>query len=172
MKENELPVCTVGYLVRGQGENLEVFLGTKAATPKAIKRKIAGKLIGFGGDFEPEKDRSIKESFARELKEEKGYDVKPHDMTIVARVLIVDEGGPRLILYYLLVWEWEGVPVDNGEIIGGDWYGINPLPENILEADKLILPRVLRGTNLQGFVEYDADMKVVRHELTPVGSIE
>ncbi len=166
-----LPICTVGYLLRERKGRKEVYLSTKAATPKAVKRKIAGKLLGFGGDFEPDKDSSVVESFARELGEESDFKADPKDMRFVARILIRDENGPRLVLDYVLVSAWSGEAGNNREFTDSGWYPTDPLPDNILGADKLILPRVFRGELLEGYVEYDANMAVVSSELAPVDSL-
>lgn len=170
--ETKLPICTVGYLVRGSLGQEEIFFGEKASTPKAIKRKIAGKLIGYGGDFESDKDSSIRESFKRELEEESGIIVETKDLEVLAKVLIRDESGDRLMLYYIFVRTWQGEASDNREIINPRWYHTRPLPWNILEADKLILPQLINKKRLSGWVEYDRDMNVVRHELQTVESID
>jgi hypothetical protein len=163
-----LPICTVGYLVRGERGREEIWLGTKAPTPKAIKRKIAGKLIGYGGDFEEDKDLSVRDSFKRELAEESGFRANTNDIEVLAQILIKDENGPRLILNFLFVRAWTGHPGVNGEIIDPRWYPARPLPETVLEADKLILPPLFDGKKLTGWVEYDKDMNIVGHELTEV----
>jgi hypothetical protein len=170
--ETKLPICTVGYLVRGTLGQEEIFLGEKAATPKAVKRKIAGKLIGYGGDFEPDTDTSIRESFKRELMEESGLTTEVKSLEVLAKILIRDETGDRLILYWLFVREWQGEVSDNREIVNPHWYPARPLVWNILGADKLILPKLLNGQKLTGWVEYDKDMNVVGHELQTVESID
>jgi hypothetical protein len=162
----KLPICTVGYILRGEGKDAEVWLGEKAATPKAVKRKIAGKLIGFGGDV-MDSDESIKHSFSRELSEESGFQVLPKDVEIAARTLIRDESGDRLTLYWVMARIWSGTAGTSREMVRGAWYPLLSLPENILAADKIILPRIFRGERLAGFFEYDADMNVVRSELEP-----
>ena len=179
MKTN-LPICTVGYLVRGMRGHEEILLGEKAATPKAVKRKIAGKLIGYGGDFEPGLDHSFATSFKRELLEESssshekddGLVVELKDIEILAKILIRDESGDRLTLYYIFVREWAGEAHGSREILNPRWYPARPLPYNILGADKLILPKLVNGQKLMGWVEYDADMNVVGHDLRSVETID
>lgn len=170
--EKQLPICTVGYLIRGSQGQEEIFLGEKAPTPKAIKRKIAGKLIGYGGDFESNKDTSIRGSFKRELKEESSIIVEVKDLEVLAKVLVRDESGDRLMLYYIFVKTWQGEATDHREIVNPRWYTARPLPWNILEADKLILPHLINKKKISGWVEYDRDMNVIRHNLEVVESID
>lgn len=170
--ETKLPTCTVGYLIRGTHDQREILLGEKAATPKAVKRKIAGKLIGYGGDFEPGTDASIRESFKRELREESGVTADARSLEVLAKVLIRDETGDRLMLYYIFVKEWRGEVSDNREIMNPRWYPVRPLPWNILGADKLILPRLMNGQKLTGWVRYDKEMVVVDHDLQTVDTID
>jgi len=167
-----LPICTVGYLLRMTEDRQEIYLGEQAATEKAIKRKIAGKLLGYGGDFEPDRDLTLEGSFARELGEESEFNVDPKTLDVAAKVLIRDEKGDRLTLYYILARHWTGQAGENREFTKTAWYQTDPLPENILGADKLILPRLLGGEKLEGFVKYDEDMNVVSHELRVVASID
>ena len=169
--ETKLPICTVGYLVRGTPGQEEIFLGEKAPTPKAVKRKIAGKLIGYGGDFEPDHDASIAESFKRELAEESGFTVETTDVEVMAEILIRDETGDRLMLYYVLVKKWRGEANDNREILNPRWYPTRPLPDNILGADKLILPIIIDGKRLSGWVRYDKDMNITDYKLEPVETL-
>lgn len=168
----QLPICTVGYLLRSVDGREEIHLGEKAATEKAVKRKIAGKLLGYGGDFEPDKDLTLEGSFARELGEESEFRVDPKTLEVAAKILIRDEKGDRLTLIYVLARHWTGQAGENREFANAGWYSTNPLPENILGADKLILPRILAGQKLEGFVEYDKDMNVVAHNLVPVDLVE
>jgi hypothetical protein len=178
MKTN-LPICTVGYLIRGMRDYEEILLGEKATTPKAVKRKIAGKLIGYGGDFEPGTDASIRESFKRELTEESsnpgksdGLVVEVRNIEVLAKILIRDDAGDRLTLYYIFVREWMGEAHASREIFNPRWYHARSLPWNILGADKLILPKLVNGQKLTGWVKYDTDMNVVGHDLQPVETID
>jgi 8-oxo-dGTP pyrophosphatase MutT (NUDIX family) len=164
---NKLPVCTVGYPLHGE----DVFLGLKAATPKAVKRKINGYWLGFGGDVEPE-DGTLKKSFARELFDETGFQVAPESVEIVAKVLIKDEKGDRLWLYYALARSERGSSRENREFDEFSWFPRAALPEKILGADKLILPRIFAGEKLEGWIQYDKDMNVINHELKPVESVD
>ena len=167
----DLPISTVIYLLRGEKDSEETCLGKKAPSPKAIKRKIAGKLIGYGGDFETEKDASPAHCAARELGEESDFKADQKDMEPVARIIIKDENGPRLTLYYYLLHKWTGSAGTSDEVLDSKWYPTKSLPDNMLGSDKLILPRVLNGERLTGFVTYDVEMNVINHELIAVESI-
>lgn len=169
---NKLPVSTVGYLIRETDGREELLLGEKVATPKAIKRKIAGKLLSYGGDFESDVDISIRHCFARELAEESDFRIDPADAEVTARVLIKGEKGDILTLYYVFVRRWQGDAGSSDEILNPRWFPANPLPENVLGADKIILPRLFEGEKLEGWLRYDADMNVVSYELKPVKYID
>jgi len=166
-----LPISTVGYFIRHRDDIDEIFLGIKAATPKAIKRKIAGKLLGYGGDLEPT-DKSIKHCFKRELGEESNFSIDLDYIEVVGKITIIDENGPRLTLYYLFLRKWTGNPKVNNEILDPRWYPSNPLPENILDSARLILPLAFKGKKITGWVKYDNDMNATAHELVEVDSIE
>ncbi len=166
-----LPKSTIVYFIRGAKGKEEIFLGEKFASPKAIKRKIAGKLMSYGGDME-ETDATVTAGLKRELEEESGFIVSEEDLEVMAKIYVLDENGPRLILYYLFARKWSGEPTQETDIINPQWHTTNPLPENILEADKLILPLLFSGMKLEGHVTYDADMNIVKYSFTPVGAIK
>lgn len=165
-------ISTVGYWIRGKRGSEEIFLGTKASSPKAIKRKIAGKLLSYGGDFEPDKDKTPLDCFLRELKEESGFVALPENTHEMARIRIFDENGFRLVLYYYLSRDWTGEAKQNTDIIDPRWYPTHPLPENTLEADKMILPLIIDELKVAGMVTYDKDMRVTSSKITPVRFLE
>lgn len=165
---------TVIYLVRGMPGHEEIFLGRKFASKKAIKRGIAGKLIGYGGDFDPTLDSSLTYCATRELSEESDFRARPEDMEQVAKIQINGEEGagrPQILLYYYLLRKWTGLAGTSNEVIDPQWYKASPLPSDMLGSDYIVLPRVLAGKKLAGRVTYGMDMRVVSHNLTEVGSM-
>jgi hypothetical protein len=171
-KPMNIPISTVGYWIRGGRGQEEIFLGTKAPSEKAIKRKIAGKLLSYGGDFEPEKDKTPLDCFCRELTEESGFVADSTTTVPMARIRVYDENGFRLVLYYFLSRNWSGEAKKNTDIINPGWYPAHPLPDNILAADKFVLPLILDGMKISGMVRYDKDMNVIDKKLTAVENIE
>ncbi len=164
---------TVGYAIRGSRGKEELLLGLKQATEKSIKLGIAGKLIGYGGTVEPF-DNSIEESFIREFKEETDnlnltIDVK--DVERMAHIEIRNKIKPSLMLEYILLRNYSGTPSNDGELLKAEWYPARPLPENVLNADKLILPRIINGEKLEGWILYDKDMKVIEHQIKAVKNL-
>lgn len=155
----KLPQSAICYFVRTKHGKTEIMLGEKVASPKAIKRKIAGKLMSWGGDIEPT-DSSVVAGLCRELKEETGFVVKPSSIRLMARIYIIDENGPRLFLHYGLACARRKKPAHERDIQNPRWYKTDPLPENILEADKIVLPIILGGTCIEGSITYNAEMKV------------
>lgn len=168
---SNLPRSTICYFLRGPKGDEEIFLGEKVATPKAVRRRIAGRLMSYGGDVE-QSDTSIKASLIRELGEESGFSVNEKDLEITAEILIRDENGPRLILYYLFTRTWTGSPTHFKDILDPRWFSTQPLPENILDADKLVLPILLGGKKIKGSLTYDENMRVVATDFKFVQSIE
>ncbi len=169
--QNNLPISTAVLLVRGEAGKEEIFLGEKASSLKAIQRRIAGKLLPYGGDFEPDKDASIAHGATRELGEESDYRAKAEDLVLVARIQINDENGPRLVLYIYILRTWTGEAGISNEILSPAWYPTRPLPENVLELDKIILPRIFKGEKLVGSATYDANMHIVNYRLDAVDSL-
>jgi 8-oxo-dGTP pyrophosphatase MutT (NUDIX family) len=165
--ETKLPICTVGYPLHGD----RVLLGKKAPTEKAVKRKINGYWLGFGGDFETE-DVTLKKSFARELFDETGFSITPEEVGIFAKILIKDEKGDRLMLYYAIAHCEQGLPKQNREFDEFSWFPKKSLPEKILGADRLILHRIFAGEKLEGWVQYDKDMNVVNHHLETIETVD
>lgn len=152
-------------------ENLvrkKFFLGQKPL----VQRRSNGKLIGYGGDFEIALDPSVADCAVRELGEESGFKANSEDMEVVACIQINDEKGPRLRLYYYFLRTWTGSAGISNEILNPQWYRTRPLPDGMLGADYLILPRVLAGEKLVGQVTYDSDMKVVDYKFTSVDLIK
>ncbi|HEU5114767.1 MAG TPA: NUDIX domain-containing protein [Candidatus Paceibacterota bacterium] len=172
---NQLPISTVVYLLRDGSGSTEVFLGRKAPKPKAVKRGIAYLRIGYGGDLEAGKDLSPAHCASRELGEESDFTGRPEDMKAVAQIKIIDEAGPRLMLHYFLLRKWSGEPGESDEILDGKWYPLGSLPDDIIPSDTHILPRVLQGEKLIGWMEYatdpDGKLRLVRFELSPVESL-
>lgn len=166
-----LPKSTICYFVRGEPGNEEIFLGRKVASPKAIKRKIAGKLMSYGGDIE-DRDPSIKAGTRRELLEESKFTVEESDMEVMAEILVIDEEGPRLTLYYVLTRTWRGEPGHYQDILDPTWYQARPLPDDVLEADKKVLPLILDGMKIRGHVRYDANMHLIDFKFNPVENID
>jgi len=172
-----ISICTAGWPIRGKRDHEEILLGTKAATPKAVKRGIAGKLMPYGGDMEPEDNGSPVAGFTRELFQESGdnesrLSVDPKDVEVVAKIEIRNLEKPSLILYLLFAWNCKGNAKSTREIINPRYYPTRPLPENLLESDKLVLPRLLAGEKLEGWILYSGDMKLLEHHLKNVESIQ
>jgi len=65
--------------------------------------------MSYGGDIE-DSDPSVKAGTKREITEESGFVVEEQDMEVMAEILVIDEKGPRLILYYVLARTWRGEP--------------------------------------------------------------
>lgn len=166
-----LPKSAICYFVRGEPGNEEIFLGRKVDSPKSIKRKIAGKLMSYGGDIE-EKDASIKAGTRRELLEESKFIVEEQDMEVMAEILVIDENGPRLTLYYVVAKVWRGEPGHHEDILNPTWYQARPIPHGVPEADEKILPLILDGIKIRGHVLYDENLHLLDFKLNPVEDID
>lgn len=167
----KLPRSAICYFVRNKQGKVEIMLGEKVTSPKATKRKIAGKLMSWGGDIEST-DSSVVSGLCRELKEETGFVVKPSSIRLMARITVIDENGPRLVLYYGLARARRKKPAHECDIKNPRWFPAEPLPENILDADKIVLPIILDNIRIQGSITYNAEMKVVSVNITRTNIIK
>ncbi len=177
---NQLKIFNVGYPTRGPKGNEEVMLGEKQATDNAVALGIAGKRIGYGGKFEAQIDTTVEDGFIRELGQETEDQNERPQMSVarenvkwMARILVKSTVRKSLYLDYLLAYNCQGQPpAKTREIIDPKYFSRHALPKNILGDNLHILPSILDGQKLAGWVLYDGDMNVLKHDIKPVDSLD
>lgn len=136
----ELTLC---YLLR----NKRICLGYK-------KRGFGeGFWNGFGGKINTHE--SVHEAAVRELGEECGVEVAPHDLKKMAVMEFFFEDGTHLKVHTFFVHAWKGDPVETEEMKPA-WFTFTRIPYEVMwEDDQHWLPRALRGERLTGKVWFD-----------------
>lgn len=114
----------------------------------------AGKLNGFGGKFDPNKDRDIWDTNTRELEEESG--LRAVSTKKVAEVLYdyyaAEHPFETMLVSVFLVTEWTGSPVSTTEMRDPKWHRTADIDYSTFPPGKneLWIPRVLAGECLKG----------------------
>jgi ADP-ribose pyrophosphatase YjhB (NUDIX family) len=172
---NSTPTKMIGTLVyirRKRGDVQEIALALKGNTPKAIKRKLAGKRNAYGGGFEPDKDISIKHCAVRETREECGVIVEIQNIEHVATITFYNSWSNYECHYFVV--DMNGAePRATIEMLDPRWFAIDALPQNLMESDSLLLPRLLakdptQRKFLQGGIWHNDEMRVVCNTIIEV----
>ncbi len=173
--KTDLPylLFNVVYFERKLKGKQQVFLGRKIASPKAMRLGIADKLIGCGGEFDPSKDASVIDGIRREYREERTKrSATPLSIRHCARILVKNTEKPWLYLDYALVSEWHGEPKFNEtEFSSSGWFQCDPLPKDVPELDRVVLPIILSGKCAEGWALYNGAMELLEHEVLPVEAL-
>ena len=142
-------------LVRRRGASDDLLLGRK-------KRGFAaGKYGGFGGKVHD--GETIAAAAARELAEECGLLVSPHDLRKVAALTFIFPHHPAWdqVVHTFLVERWQGEPAESEEMAPA-WYAVAEIPYAAMWDDSLFwLPPVLAGKHLAARFTFGADNETV-----------
>lgn len=157
-KEKVLLEATLCYPVRDD----KVLLSMKT------KNIGEGCWNGYGGGTE--EGETLKETAARELKEEVGLTVFPEDLKKTAVIDFHNQKSDGEIfictVHIYLLFKWQGRPRACAEMIAPTWFSINNLPvDEMMLADKIWLPHVLRGEKIKAVVKYGPFQKTLLGEV-------
>lgn len=116
-----------------------------------------GKWNGFGGKIEP--GETMRQCAVREFREESGLEVRPEDLDLMAD-LYFDQPSDGTWSHGGMVYfvrRWQGVPRLSEEM-EPRWFSLDQLPyEEMWEADRIWLPRLLAGKQLRGTILFAPD---------------
>ncbi len=125
----------------------------------------AGKWNGVGGKLED--GETIEQALVRETREEVG--ITPQRYQKVAELdFIQDADTPNpwhMYVYAYLCDEWLGEPTESEEM-APQWFKISEIPyTDMWDDDQYWLPQVLAGEKVQGYFTFDADDKLLTHDI-------
>jgi 8-oxo-dGTP diphosphatase len=116
-----------------------------------------GKWNGFGGKIEA--GETMRQCAARELREECGLSVNPDDLQLVADLYFDQPSDAKWshggMVYFARAWT--GTPVLSDEM-EPRWFKLEELPyDEMWQADKIWLPKLLLGKQLRGTIVFAED---------------
>jgi ADP-ribose pyrophosphatase YjhB (NUDIX family) len=141
----------------------EILLGYK-------KRGFGkGMWNGYGGNFDPALDATIRDTATRELFEESGIDAHstPEVLQPAGKMQIMFEGSEKLLEIHLFRWpHFFGTAQETNEM-KPRWFSQDEIPfEKMWPNDRLWLPQFLAGSSVEATFTLDAAMKrVTAHEM-------
>jgi len=120
----------------------------------------AGKINGPGGKVDP--GETALACARREVKEELCIDI--HDLTNVGRLRFQFVDNYSIDVQIYIATRFDGEPTETDEAIPL-WFNINEIPYNEMwEDDRIWLPQVLGGKNVDGRFVFDGD-KMLEHDV-------
>ncbi len=128
----------------------------------------AGLYNGVGGKLDP--GETIEQAAVRECQEE--VTVTPRNIQKVAELNFVfaESKPPQPDMYVttFIATEWDGEPTETEEM-SPKWFKLAEIPyEDMWEDDPYWLPQVLGGKKVIGDFSFNAQNKLLRHEVQTV----
>lgn len=129
-----------------------------------------GRWNGVGGKLEA--DETIEQGLIRECQEEINVTPTKYHKVAEHRYTAYHEDEKKLMIVHTFVaTEWQGEPAETEEM-RPQWFDVGDLPyENMWADDIYWLPQVLEGKQLQTNFEFDADDKIISHEVIEVDNL-
>ena len=144
MRGEEMETVTLCFLIR-RGE---VCLAMK-------KRGFgAGRWNGYGGKVRERE--SLGEAVVREIREESGIEMKPHDLKSQGDIEFYFRDHPEFNqrVYIFTARSWQGEPCETEEM-KPQWFPIDRLPlKDMWASDAKWVPLVLAGKKVTGECHY------------------
>lgn len=124
----------------------------------------AGKYNGIGGKIEV--GETSEQAMLRECQEEIAVVPTKYKMMGTNEFLEFYKGVQERVTFDIYVaTEWTGGPKETEEM-QPEWFEIDNIPyDTMFPDDRYWLPLVLNGKYIQGYFEFDADWKMLAHEV-------
>jgi 8-oxo-dGTP diphosphatase len=122
-----------------------------------------GKWNGFGGKLEA--DETFEACVTREAEEE--ISITPKEFEHVATMFFYSSDPKNnWEVRAFIITKWDGLP-DESEEVRPEWFSRNDIPyEDMWEADRLWLPRVLSGEKLQAEFLFSLDDTLIEQTIS------
>lgn len=132
----------------------------------------AGKWNGVGGKLEP--SETIEHALVRESREE--ISVVPMRYEHVAELDFIQDADTQnpwhMYVYAYICTEWQGEPCESDEM-APQWYSLDEIPYDAMwDDDRYWLPQVLAGERVTGTFTFDADDRMVTHDVQLIGAAQ
>lgn len=141
--------------------------GDEVLIPLKKRGHKSGHYHATGGKVED--GESLEQALLRESREEVGL-VPMHYWKMAEHNYIKPDGDDPWHIYHhvYLCDEWQGEPVET-ESMTPYWFDIKDIPYEKMWADnELWLPQILAGNKVYGEFTYDADEKLITHNVEVV----
>lgn len=158
---SESVLATVVFLAKDIDGGTEFYLAKKKqSVHKDNGQTLKHKIIwnGYGGKME-KSDNSLRACAIRELFTESSVLGKEEDLLEVARVKFFWPGNKSQVcdmdVTFYLLKKFEGTPVETYEMGSPQIFNVDNFPhENMLPADKMIIPIIMSGKILTGRISF------------------
>lgn len=121
-----------------------------------------GKWNGFGGKLE--KGETIEECLIRESQEEILVTPTKYHQVATLNFSFTDNPDWNQQVIAFLVDSWQGQPGESEEMIKPTWFLQDQLPQEMWDADRIWLPKVLAGQIIKAKVIFDKNQKLVEYK--------
>lgn len=127
----------------------------------------AGKWNGVGGKLDP--GETIEQAMIRECQEE--IEVTPINYQAIAELDFIQDASStpwHMYVYAFVCDKWEGNPNETEEM-APRWFSLDDVPyDDMWDDDRYWLERALSGEKLIGKFNFDAEDKLVKHDIKSV----
>lgn len=154
--------ATLCYLMRNNNGEMEVLF--------AMKKRGFGEGLWNGVGGKVDGGETIEEAAIREAYEEIGVRVKSLEKVALLHFYFPKDpqkAGWNQDVHVFLVNDWEGKPTETEEM-RPDWFNLKNAPyNNMWDADKEWVPRVLAGENIECWIAFDDKNKAIGYKAEP-----
>jgi ADP-ribose pyrophosphatase YjhB (NUDIX family) len=135
----------------------------------AMKKRGFGEGFwnGYGGKFDPEKDKNLLESAVREVREESTVNIIDPKKVAEIEFEFADNEAWNQKAHVYLAREWEG-EIRETEEMRPKWFSVDKIPYEKMWVDDIIwLPRILKGESLKARFVFKGEKEILEEDVQP-----